>query len=222
MDEPRGDRLGPTRADVLEFLRARGERYPVSAIAAAVGLHPNTTRFHLDALHAIGLVLRESEHRETPGRPKVLYRAATVVRDPSYKDLAQVLVRHLAAGLADRKERAVEAGRAWGEEMRAELGQVHPDWAPLDRLVGGLTELGYEPQMVGGPEPYLAVKPCPYQQVAAEDPDVVCQLHLGLMRGMLGTDQPWNVVSIEPFVTPTMCRVALAHAGADGQRLPDA
>ncbi len=37
-------------------------------------------------------------------------------------------------------------------------------------------------------------------------------LHLGLVRGLLGPDQPWTATGIQPWVTPTTCRVRLAPA----------
>ena len=213
-DEVRGahaSRLGPTRAEVFGYLQGLAAAAPLGAIAEAVGIHENTARFHLEALTASGLVERHIEHREVPGRPKVLFRAARISNDASFESLAQVMVRHFAGGLADRSERAVVAGVAWGEQVRSELVEADPTREPLDRLVDGMAWLGYEPELVDGPEPVLNLRPCPYASIANDDPDVVCQLHLGLMRGILGTDQPWEVVSVEPWAGPTTCRVTLLH-----------
>lgn len=220
-DEMRGahaSRLGPTRAEVLEHLQGIATAAPLDAIAGAVGIHQNTARFHLDALTAAGLAERQIEHREVPGRPKVLFRAARISSDASYENLAQVMVRHFAGGLKDRSERAVDAGVAWGEQVRAELVESDPTKKPLDRLVDGMAWLGYQPQLINDPEPVLNLRPCPYASIANDDPDVVCQLHLGLMRGILGPDQPWDVVSVEPWAGPTTCRVTLLQQarGASG------
>ena len=218
-DEMRSDRptrLGPTRAEVLEHLQALGSPATLQAIADAVGIHPNTVRFHLDALSAAGLVERQVEQRGVPGRPKVLFRAR-ISRHASLEDLAQVMVRHFARDLQDRSERAVDAGVAWGETVRAELEILRPSSEPLDRLVDGMTWLGCEPELAHEPEPVLTLQPCPYGTLASEDPDVVCQLHLGLMRGILGPDQPWEVVSVEPWAGPMTCRVTLLqHPGRLG------
>ncbi len=202
-------RLGPTRAEVFEHLQGLTTAAPLDTIAEAVGIHQNTARFHLDALTSAGLVERQIEHREVPGRPKVLFRAARISSDASFESLAQVMVRHFAGGLEDRSERAVDAGLAWGEQVKAELVAVDPTREPLGRLVDGMAWLGYEPQLVNDPEPVLNLRPCPYARIANGDPDIVCQLHLGLMRGILGPDQPWEVVSIEPWSGPTTCRVTL-------------
>ena len=43
-------------------------------VADRAGLHPNTARFHLDALVKAGLAMREPQPRDTPGRPNIAYR----------------------------------------------------------------------------------------------------------------------------------------------------
>lgn len=216
-------RLGPTRAEVLDRLRKLGTSAPLDEIADAVGIHQNTARFHLDALVAAGLVVRDTEHRDAPGRPKVLYRIAPASRDTTFENFAEVMVRHFAGRLEDRAERSVDAGLAWGESLRTELVQLAPDQAPLDRLLQGMTSLGYEPELVLEPAPVLNLRPCPYATIASQDPDVVCQIHLGLMRGILGPDQPWDAVTVQPWVTPNVCRVLLAaHPDASVPSVGDA
>jgi len=214
-------RLGPTRTEVLAHLQRVATAAPLDAIAEAVGIHPNTARFHLDALTSAGLVEREIERRDVPGRPKVLFRAARISTDAAFEGLAQVMVRHFAAGLVDRSERAVQAGVAWGEQVRGELLASDPTREPLELLVDGMAWLGYEPELVDDPRPLLNLRPCPYASIAGSDPDVVCQLHLGVMRGILGPGQPWEIASIEPWSGPATCRVTLVehlrHAhGPDG------
>ena len=68
--------LGRSRADVLDLLRAAGGPLGVRDVAQRTGLHPNTARFHLEALTETGLAVRETEDREAPGRPRIGYRAA--------------------------------------------------------------------------------------------------------------------------------------------------
>jgi predicted ArsR family transcriptional regulator len=59
--------LGRSRADVLDMLRAADNPLGVRDVAQQTGLHPNTARFHLEALVEAGLAERETEDRETPG-----------------------------------------------------------------------------------------------------------------------------------------------------------
>ena len=220
MSEGQGVRLGPTRAEVLHQLRTVGSPLPVNEIATAVGLHPNTTRFHLDALVGHGLVVRELEQREQPGRPKVLYRSAHGHQRNHYQELAAAMVRHFAGGLADRVDRARAAGESWGDELRADLERTLPEQEPLDRLVGCMSELGYDPRLETEPEPLLVLRPCPFLDLTGVDPEMVCQLHLGLARGLLGPDQPWKVTSLQPWVAPDRCLMHLARVQATSGRAP--
>ena len=60
---------------MLDLLRAAGSPVGVREIADQTGLHPNTARFHLDALVDAGLATRASKERTTPGRPSMAYQA---------------------------------------------------------------------------------------------------------------------------------------------------
>src|SRR5262252_7614233 len=59
-------RLGRSRADVLDMLRAADGPLGVREVAQRMGLHPNTARFHLEALTEAGLAVREAEDRKAP------------------------------------------------------------------------------------------------------------------------------------------------------------
>ena len=200
--------FGPSRAQVLEHLRSTGAAEPVAAVATAVGLHENTTRFHLDALIEIGLVHRQAENRRQPGRPRVLYRADPSPTPQRYQELAAVMLRHFAGPMVDRGNRAESAGLAWGAELLAGLSK-EPGEA-LARLVGCLTSMGCRPELVDGTTPSIGLRPCPYSELAQEHPETVCRLHLGLMRGLLPDADPWEVTAVEPYVTPQLCVVRLA------------
>lgn len=223
MADSRKLRLGPTRAEVLQHLRGTAESLPVNDVAAAIGLHANTTRFHLDALAAGGLVLRTVEHTGQPGRPKVLYSAAHPHHGSYHQDLAQVMVHHFASSLEDQSDRAEEAGRAWGNQLRGDFERADPGQDPLERLVDAMSDLGYAPQLGPEPEPVVTLTPCPYGQLASAHPEVVCQLHLGLVRGLLGPNQPLTAVSIKPWATPSTCLLHLARVNDPGAApTPDA
>ena len=205
------ERLGPRRAEVLACLREATGPQTVTQVARAVGLHVNSTRFHLDALARAGLVSRVTESRTTPGRPKVLYRATRPDASRSYLDLATVMIRHFARRVSDRQVLALAAGEAWGQEVRRAFQAADPDEEPRDRLVKAMDQLGYQPTLRDGVEPTVDLVPCPHRRLAEVDPDVVCQLHLGLARGLLADDPTWTAAQVQPWVTPTLCRVRLAQ-----------
>ena len=202
---PRVRGFGPSRAEVLAHLRSTGVAEPVAAIATAVGLHQNTTRFHLDALIVSGLVHREAEGRQQPGRPRVLYRAEPAPSQTHFHDLAAAMVRHCAGPMDDRGSRAEEAGVAWGAELLAELPPEPAE--PMPRLIACLARMGYQPTLVAGAPPTIELRPCPYSELAGQDPETVCRLHLGLIRGLINDKDPWQVAALEPYATPELCIV---------------
>ncbi|TFC18082.1 HTH domain-containing protein, partial [Cryobacterium algoritolerans] len=92
---------GISRVAVLEVLRASSEPLTADAIAARVGLHPNTVRSHLDRLTAAGFATGAAEALGKPGRPRVLFRAAPSPEDApedSYRVLAGILAEGMAVG----------------------------------------------------------------------------------------------------------------------------
>jgi predicted ArsR family transcriptional regulator len=209
--------LGPMRARVLALLQDAGEPMTASAAAARLGLHVNTARFHLDALTEDGLVDRSREERSTPGRPKVLYVAAgasPAVAHRSYRLLAEILTSYLAGALPDPAASAEQAGHAWGRYLTEPAPPFRgPDeGAALDTLVASLDRIGFDSRVVDEPDLRLEVSHCPFLEVAEAHNDVVCSVHLGLMRGMLEQmDAPVRATDLEPLVEPSLCIAHLAR-----------
>src|SRR5680860_116471 len=78
---------GVSRVQVLEVLRAQTAPLAVVVVADRVGLHPNTVRLHLDQLVEAGLVAREPEPRDRPGRPRLVYVACLLYTSDAADDL---------------------------------------------------------------------------------------------------------------------------------------
>ncbi len=212
--------LGDRRAEVLAALQ-KAER-PASAadVAASVGLHVNTARFHLDGLVHDGLARRAPEPREAPGRPRVLYAPEPPSSGArSYALLAEVLTG-LVSSLDDAGPATRETGRAWGRHLVERAPPHAPVGASeaLDRLNRLLDEIGFQP-VVRHAEHTVEVRlhHCPFREVARQHPDVVCAIHLGLMQGALDElGAPVSVASLEPFPTPELC-IARLQAQQDGE-----
>jgi predicted ArsR family transcriptional regulator len=60
---------------------------------------------------------------------------------------------------------------------------------------------------------------CPFRSVAERHPDVVCSLHLGLIRGALEgmTPQP-TTTSLTPFLRPGVCLARIEPVAARDSR----
>jgi len=205
--------LGRSRADVLDLLRAADGPLGVRDVAQRMGLHTNTARFHLEALVRTGLATREAEDRDTPGRPRVSYRA--VADGPAgrrrYRLLAEMLTSLIAGTMPAPGKAAEEAGREWG----AYLTQQPPPYQRLSaaeaiaKLTTTMEEMGFAPQAEVGDDAgqyRLCLRQCPFREVAQHHQDVICSLHLGLMRGALATMRaPVSADRMDPFVEPSLC-----------------
>lgn len=220
VDDP-GRGLGPTRARVLALLQDAREPLTAAAVAERLGLHANTARFHLDGLTEADLVVREREERSTPGRPKVLYRVesgAPEVAHRSYRLLAEILTSYLADRLPDPASSAEEAGRAWGRYLAAPAAPFRrpAEADALAELVGGLDRIGFESHVAEDADDLrLEVSHCPFLEVAEGHHDVVCSVHLGLMRGMLEQmGAPVSASMLEPLVEPSRCLAHLQRTGS--------
>ena len=210
-DPPDGLRLGESRARVLETLQTADTPLGVADVASRVGLHPNTTRFHLDGLVEQGLAKRTTESRETPGRPRALYTATTPGRAGrrSYQLLAQILASWLAANARQPEQAALEAGAEWGRYLTqrpAPFRRVDAGFATR-QLTEALDDIGFAPEAVTtGRRRQILLRHCPFREVAEQQTDVVCTVHLGLMRGMLAElDAPLQATKLYPFVEPNLC-----------------
>jgi predicted ArsR family transcriptional regulator len=212
-----GAPLGQSRARVLDLLRAAGSPAGVRDIADQAGLHPNTARFHLDALVDAGLAARAPKERTTPGRPSMAYRAVAggePVGRRRYRLLAEMLTSLIAGMLPKPGEAAGEAGREWGRY----LTEPPPPYQRLDageaveRLTATMAEIGFAPEAVtDGTQYQLRLRQCPFREVAENHQDVVCQLHLGLMQGALAQMRaPVTADRLQPFAEPSLCIAYLA------------
>ena len=224
-----GAPLGERRARVLDLLRAVSRPVGVQEVAEQAGLHANTARFHLDALVDAGLAMREAKPRETPGRPSMVYRV-TDTGGPSgqrhYRLLAEMLTSMIAGVMPQPGEAAAEAGREWGRY----LTEPPPPYQSLnaaraiEKLTAALEEIGFAPETVTQGSGYrLRLHQCPFREVAERHQDVVCALHLGLMRGVLEQLRaPVTADRLQPFAEPSICiaDLTVADSAAAGAERP--
>ncbi len=202
------------RAAIMAQLREASEPVGVADLAAALDVHPNTVRFHLDALTAEGRVDEYADTRESVGRPRRLYRAAPGMDrggPTNYRLLAEILVEDLA-GQPRAADRAIEMGRRWGRANAHTLESEPARDADTarERLRSLLERLDFAPVAARGDASTIGLGHCPFLDAAGEHSDVVCAIHLGLMRGALdGWSAPLTVDELEPFSTPDRCVVHL-------------
>lgn len=190
-DAPDGDALrrakalsSSTRRSLVSALTAAGAPMTAQELAAPLGVHHTAVRQHMAVLAQAGLVAVVQLPPEGRGRPKVAYRA-TGEPDP-YQRLAGML----ADAAADRTTPR-EAGRRHGRAI-ALAGDD-----PVAVLTAETERLGFRPRVAdrrGTIE--LVLQACPFADVAATAPQVVCELHRGIAEGVAEATGGLEVVDL--------------------------
>ncbi|MGJ6980495.1 helix-turn-helix transcriptional regulator [Aestuariimicrobium soli] len=181
-----GQQLGTTRAQVLQTVQQSGAPVGVAEVAAALSLHPNSVRHHLEELSAAGHLSRVVESRGQQGRPPARYTVtaqAPTLGQTHLVELAQVLIDEFVVEADSRDSRLVKAGRGWGRRLADDGGdttQADDDLVVVARVLGerGFSALADERRVT-------FVK-CPFRGVlAGEQLQAACHLHRGFIEGVL-------------------------------------
>jgi predicted ArsR family transcriptional regulator len=206
--------LSTSRAALLETLGRQAQPTTLAALAVATGLHPNTLREHLEALIRHRLVRR---HRSAPrgrGRPAWLYEAVEddVRSGPSeYVGLAAALAAAIHRTSDSPGQEAMAAGEGWGHELaqRRGLPRNIKISAARREVVNLLDDFGFAPTYDSRRQ-VVRLTRCPLLEAAHKYPDVVCGVHLGIVRGALdehGLDG--SHAELLPFSEPGACLLHL-------------
>lgn len=205
------------RRDILRVLRAANAPMSIVGIAEMLEVHPNTVRFHLDALVSTDQVEQVAPDRKGPGRPALMFRAARRMDrggPRQYRVLADILAVDLAAD-PDPRARALAAGRAWGRQLEQRprsTTRTAGKEESIELLVDLLDDLGFAPERRGDEQ--VGLRHCPFLELAETRKAVICPIHQGLMQGALETWQaPVTVDQLDAFVEPDLC---LAHLSRQG------
>lgn len=206
--------MSPSRARLLETLRAQTQPTTLEAISRLSGLHSNTVREHLDALIRAGLARRTSAPPSGRGRPAWLYASTEEsgeAGETEYAGLAAALAQAIHHRSPAPIEDAIAAGRTWGRDLARQRDAAPQRSAVKARrqVVEMLDELGFAPE-TDDRAATVRLTRCPLLEAAHKYPEVVCGVHHGLARGALeeyGADP--EGVSLQPFAEPGACRLQL-------------
>ena len=198
------------------MLRAADAPLSIAAVADELSIHPNTARFHLDALLRTGQVESVETGRTKPGRPPTdvpsgagygsggTARLPDVGRDPRRR--------------TGRPAQPCTSGRRGGEH----LGEAHRRKRGPQPQVGRRS--AHKPASRSGVcsakalwrtrcQGEIGLHNCPFLELAQTRRDVVCPVHMGVMKGALSAwDAPITVSELTPFAEPDLCVVHLAPA----------
>lgn len=198
-----------TRRRAYAYVAAQGGPVARDEVADALGIGRTLAAYHLDRLADNGLLDVAYERRSGrtgpgAGRPAKVYerapREVAVSLPPRDYALAAQLLAHAAAhdehGATRRALRA--AARELGREVAADVE------AP-EEIEAVLRARGYEPYDDAG---VLRMRNCPFQAAAQRHPDVVCDMNLSLIDGIVsGLPESTLRAVLEPG--PARCCVAL-------------
>ena len=227
----------PSRLDLLKALGdntryaiylelARSPRPLATAdVAESLDLHPNTVRPHLERMRDVGLLVVETEGRGGVGRPQHRYSIApdapSLGLEPPAMPLLAAMLAGVAAASGAAPEEAAAVGRPQGRAAAARLvpapgageDPVLDAEVCLEALVADLTRLGFDPAVAADREgTTVAFTHCPFADLAAAHPDIVCHLHRGMVEGIVEAVGGLDVAAFRTLVDRTPCRVELVGA----------
>jgi predicted ArsR family transcriptional regulator len=211
MKTVKNNRLTRAQQAVLAALEDQPDLVDLDAIGRHLGRHPNTLRDHLSALLEAGLVVRHQAPAEGRGRPRWLYGTAAAPSIDENAELAAALAWRLAHRERDPLGAARDVSRHWALQIvaREQLEAQPTAREGREQVVRVLDDLGYAPRPDGRVDK-VALTRCPLLQVASDVPEVVCNVHLGLVEELLeasGADR--SRATLTPFATPGACALRL-------------
>jgi predicted ArsR family transcriptional regulator len=137
--------------------------------------------------------------------------------------LADILASYLAASSKIPAGLAEEAGHAFAKRHWRSIRPATPVPANeiIHRVVAMFTEFGFEPELTRrGQDLQIRLHACPFRTIASRYPEVVCAMHLGLLRGTLvELGASTTTARLRSFVEPHLC---VAHITSTSQSAPDA
>lgn len=200
-----------TRYAIYEQLVESGTPLSTNEVAAALGLHPNTIRPHLERMREIGLLVVASGSRGSVGRPQNRYSvspdAPSLGVEPAAYPLLAGLLANVAAEGAPAPDEVAAVGARHGRVL-ARSGEGLPTCS------GGMSEamadLGFSPATsTEDGRTALRFTHCPYVRIAQAFPDLVCQLHRGIAEGYAAERGDAEVVEFATIEDRDPCRVEL-------------
>src|SRR5262249_27258771 len=136
--------------------------------------------------------------------------------DIDYRELARVLSAQLARS-ADAGQQAELAGRRWAaaiDQAHLPSDPVTPEVA-IEAVTGVMDDLGFHPV---ADDPRILLRRCPFAELAREQRQVICGVHLGMLKQTFESlDTSMTVDRFDSLVqdAPLLCVVHLTEGERD-------
>ena len=183
-------------------------------IAETIGLHPNTVRPHLERMRDVGLVDVQVGGRGEIGRPQHRYSLAADAPSLGLEPPVMPILGRMVLSMAERLGADKDDARAVGVDEGVRRSAAFRD-APssLEAFVTDLDRLGFDPVVSDPDDPRhvatVAFANCPFGDLAADHPDLVCSLHHGMIEGFVDALGDTEVRQFCSVIDRTPCRVTV-------------
>lgn len=201
--------LSATRERVLRTVaEADGRQLTLAEIHGNNPQHPNSTRQILGHLVADGLLATGAAPRTGPGRPALTWSVTPTGRGAlSATDEAATVVGVLASYVVESTDgpSAHDVGIRWS---RAHSDLVDRSGHGVAGLVEVLAALGFDPvhrRDESGES--LLLRACPLIGAARDNREVVCEMHRGMLDGVVHRIGDGQGVTLQPFAEDGGCCV---------------
>lgn len=180
----------PSRFRLFAHIAAAQGPVMVAELTELLEFNHNAVRQHLAILVEAKLIHESNEVRTSRGRPRKQYELRSDAMASfrsiggSYERLAEILLE-----LSKNSDSPYDVGLRSGTREAIEATQG------IDQAATSLSHRlaldGFEPVLAD--DASMTLMHCPFADVAAQDPGVVCEIHRGLIDGML-SEQPDRLV----------------------------
>ena len=121
------------------------------------------------------------------------------------------MLAELAAAAGAAPELSAEAGAEQGRALAEVHGAGRPRTGCVAAVTDMLAELGFDPAVVQDDRlATIAFTQCPYAELAAAHPEVVCHLHRGLIEGFVESIGGAGVDGFRTLADRDPCQVELS------------
>lgn len=194
----------------LELARSISPK-STTEIAEVLGLHPNTVRPHLERMRDIGLLHVWVDAKGTVGRPQHRYSLAADAPSLGLEPSAWPVLARMLADVAAFMAPEVDDVAALGEEQGRAAADRRRGTPCLPALVDALAELGFDPASAEEAKAArIAFTHCPFRDLAEQYPDLVCNLHRGLIEGFVDELGGASVTAFATLADRDPCHVDLS------------
>lgn len=174
----------PTRYRIFRYIEQAKRPTFIDELTEFIGVNHNAVRQHLSVLKDAELVEEQVENRSRPGRPRLQYSIGSGVPGTWGTEGPYETVAVLMAEIIKTRRSPRQVGQEAGRKRLRGYKERPTDLVEL--LTESLSRDGFDPHSIQKADSWdIVLERCPFAKVASVDPSTVCQLHLGMLEGLI-------------------------------------